>query len=88
MSKKKKTPKCLNCTPNCLYFQQEIKPSDIFSEYIDENGVKHREVQRECLYDGSQINSWAHLCGRKIPCYLIPPKKDREVLNDNTAIVQ
>lgn len=68
MSKKK--PKCATCTPNCIYFQQDVPRSQIESEKF-EDGVKQRSVMRNCLYDNSQIKSWSHLCGRKQPCYII-----------------
>lgn len=77
----KKGIKTHTCTPNCIYFPQEIKPSEVISEKIDENGVKVRKVKRECLYDGTIINSWAHQCGRKTPCYISQPK---EAANDNS----
>lgn len=76
---KKKTPKCCLCTPNCVYFPQEVRGSNVLSEKIIEGGVKVREVRRECLYDNSQIKSWAHICGRKVPCYITPPKVEEQV---------
>lgn len=76
--KKKKKPKCCTCTPNCIYFPQEVKGDQILSETIEAGGVKVRKVKRDCLYDNTQIKSWSHLCGRKTPCYIIPPKPETE----------
>ena len=78
--KKKSTPPC-TCTPNCIYFQQELHPNQVLSETIEEGGVRTRKVvKRDCLYDGTQIKSWGHMCGRKVPCYIHPP-----VQNVNTG---
>lgn len=54
------------CTPNCIYFPQEVSEEDIISQTI-ENGIVYRKVKRYCMYDGSQINSWSHECGRRTP---------------------
>lgn len=52
------------CTPNCIYFPQEVPPECIISERIV-NGVKMRKVKRYCEYDNSLIKSWSHKCPRK-----------------------
>lgn len=77
MSKKKKQKPC-TCTVNCIYFQQEVKGSQVLSETIGPGGVKMRKVRRECLYDNTQIKSWNHLCGRGTPCYILSPSKSKQ----------
>ena len=70
MSKNNKCPKCSTCTPNCIYFPQDVPKDKILEERVV-NGVRMRSVMRNCLYDNSQIKSWNHICGRKQPCAII-----------------
>lgn len=63
---KKKGPKCSTCTPNCIYFQQDVPKTQVLGERV-ENGVRIRTVRRDCLYDNTQIKNWNHVCGRKQP---------------------
>lgn len=75
MSKKKekKQMDSCNCTPNCIYFQQEV-PKDQIIHIQVENGILMRTVRRDCLYDNTQIKSWNHTCGRGKPHYAIKEK--------------
>ena len=78
MSKRKKRNKCC-CTPNCVYFPQDVSKEDIIS-IREKDGVIMREVRRHCQYDGALIKSWAHPCSRKIPAYINTPKSPEKAL--------
>ena len=56
----------ITCTPNCVYFPQEVEKENI-KEIKIIDGVMHRTVVRNCLYDGLPIKSWRCKCHRGSP---------------------
>lgn len=43
----------MKCNPNCVYYPQ--LPDRTIKEYIDENGLKHKECVYLCCYDDHRI---------------------------------
>lgn len=44
------------CSPDCIYYP--VDPNEVVKEYIDENGLKHREAIFTCIFDDHRITQF------------------------------
>jgi len=47
---------CKKCSPRCVYFPNSYE--EITKEYVDDNGLKHRDGILRCEYDSHKIRKF------------------------------